>query len=67
MKDSLGISFEMLDDRYIQTLIWVLELTSLVLLIFQLPQKAKIWGWRPNILDDLVKAFKNVSANLEGY
>ena len=35
--------------------------------IFNMPQWATIWGWRPSILNDFVETFTNVSANREDY
>ena len=47
---------------------WVQTLTPRVLkLFFQLSQRARILGWRPIFLDDLVKTVTNVSTNHEDY
>ena len=48
--------------------IWVQTLKPRVLTqFFQLSQRARILGWRPIFLDDLVKTVTNVSTNHEDY
>ena len=48
--------------------IWVQTLKPRVLKhFFKLSQRAKILGWRPIFLDDLVKTVTNVSTNCKDY